>query len=63
MPSGYPYSKLVRREFFDLVCCGMPVSHAAQAVGVSTTRAWKWWRDAGAMKLIAGGVRVVGLTW
>jgi transposase, IS30 family len=55
MPSGYPHSKLVRREFFDLVCCGMPVSRAAQALGVSTTRASIWWRDAGAMKLIAGG--------
>jgi IS30 family transposase len=54
MPSGYPHSKLVRREFFDLVCYGMPVRRAAQALGVSTTRATIWWRDAGAMKLIAG---------
>jgi transposase, IS30 family len=54
MPSGYPHSKLVRREFFDLVCCGTPVRRAAQALGVSTTRASIWWRDAGAMELIAG---------
>ena len=54
MPSGYPHSRLVRREFFDLVCCGAPVRRAAQALGVSTTRASIWWRDAGAMELIAG---------
>jgi transposase, IS30 family len=54
MPSGYPHSKVVRRKFFDLVCGGTPVRRAAQTLGVSTTRATIWWRDAGAMKLIAG---------
>lgn len=55
MPSGYPHSPAVRRELFDRVCRGVPLFVAAQGVGVSTTSAWLWWRDAGAMKLHIGG--------
>ena len=54
MPSGYPHSLAVRRELFDRVCRGVPLFRAAQVMGVSTTRASVWWRDAGAMKLIEG---------
>ncbi|OBA73368.1 integrase [Mycobacterium sp. 1554424.7] len=54
MPSGYPHPLSVRRELFDRVCLGVPLFRAAQDMGVSTTRAWVWWRDAGAMKLIKG---------
>jgi IS30 family transposase len=54
MPSGYPHSLAVRRELFDRVCLGVPLFRAAQDMGVSTTRASVWWRDAGAMKLIKG---------
>ncbi|WP_163761795.1 IS30 family transposase [Mycobacterium paragordonae] len=61
MPSGYPHSKWVRREFFDRVCGGVPVHRAAKAMGVSTTRAWIWWRDAGAMQLVNGGRNACGL--
>jgi transposase, IS30 family len=55
MPSGYPHLPAVRRELFDRICRGAPLFVAAQDVGVSTTRAWIWWRDAGAMKLHIGG--------
>jgi IS30 family transposase len=51
MPSGYPHSRLTRRELFDRVCQGAPLIATAREMGVSTTAAWKWWRDAGAMKL------------
>jgi transposase, IS30 family len=54
MPSGYPHSLAVRRELFDRVCLGVPLVRAAEDMGVSTTRAGVWWRDAGAMKLIKG---------
>ena len=54
MPSGYPHSLAVRRELFDRVCLGVPLFRAAQDMGVSTTSASLWWRDAGAMKLIKG---------
>lgn len=54
MPSGYPHSLAVRRELFDRVCLGVPLFRAARDMGVSTTRAWVWWRDAGAMQLIKG---------
>lgn len=54
MPSGYPHLLAVRRELFDRVCRGVPLFRAAQDMGVSTTRASVWWRDAGAMKLIKG---------
>jgi|SRR6185437_4555677 IS30 family transposase len=55
MPSGYPHSPAVRRGLFDRVCRGAPLFVAAQGMGVSTTSAWLWWRDAGAMKLHLGG--------
>ena len=54
MPSGYPHSKETRRELFDRVCQGAPLIGTAREMGVSTTRAWVWWRDAGAMKLLQG---------
>ena len=54
MPSGYPHPLAVRRELFDRVCLGVPLFRAARNMGVSTTRAAIWWRDAGAMKLIKG---------
>ena len=54
MPSGYPHSKQTRRELFDRVCQGAPLISTAREMGVSTTSAWLWWRDAGAMKLLTG---------
>ena len=54
MPSGYPHSRSVRWKLFDQVCQGVPVWWAARDMGVSTTRASTWWRDAGAMKLVRG---------
>jgi transposase, IS30 family len=54
MPSGYPHSKLTRRLLFDRVCQGTALKRAAREMGVSTTSAWLWWRDAGAMKLLMG---------
>lgn len=54
MPSGYPHSRAVRWRLFDQVCVGVPVWRAAQDMGVSTTAASIWWRNAGAMKLVGG---------
>jgi IS30 family transposase len=54
MPCGYPFPREVRREFFDRVCGGQAVTHAAGDVGVFRNTAWKWWRDAGAMTLRKG---------
>ena len=54
MPCGYPFPREVRREFFDRVCCGQPVTRAARDLGVFRNTAWKWWRDAGAMQLVKG---------
>jgi len=54
MPSGYPFSTAVRREFFDLVCQGMPVIQAERKVGVSLNTGSRWWREAGAMQLRKG---------
>ena len=54
MPSGYPYSRSVRRRLFDQVCMGVPLVAAAQEMGVSTTAAKNWWRQAGAMQLVKG---------
>lgn len=54
MPSGYPHPLLTRRELFDRVCQGTPLRRAAAQMGVSTTAAGLWWRDAGAMKLRMG---------
>ena len=54
MPSGYPFSRSVRREFFDRVCCGEPVTRAARELGVFRNTGWAWWRQAGAMKVVKG---------
>lgn len=54
MPSGYPWSRSVRREFFDLVCRGASLKEAARRTGVSFNAGWEWWRDAGAMTLRMG---------
>ena len=54
MPSGYPHPLATRRELFDRVCRGAPLIRTAREMGVSTTAAWLWWRDAGAMKLRTG---------
>jgi transposase, IS30 family len=54
MPSGYPHSRVTRRELFDRVCQGAALITAAREMGVSTRRASVWWRDAGAMKLLKG---------
>ena len=65
MPSGYPHSKVVRQELFDQVCRGVPLFYAARGMGVSTTRASIWWRNAGAMKLLPsphGGLAEPGNT-
>lgn len=51
MPSGYPFSLATRRELFDRVCQGAPLISTAREMGVSKNAAWKWWHDAGAMKL------------
>jgi IS30 family transposase len=51
MPSGYPFPKSVRRELFDLVCQGVPVHAAERRLGVSIHTGWRWWQEAGAMKL------------
>jgi IS30 family transposase len=40
---------------FDRVCQGAPLIETARQMGVSTTAAWVWWRNAGAMKLLSGG--------
>ena len=54
MPSGYPHPLATRRKLFDRVCQGAPLIRTAREMGVSTTAAWVWWRDAGAMKLLTG---------
>jgi transposase, IS30 family len=54
MPSGYPFARSVRREFFDRVCQGMPVTQAAHELGVFRNTAWAWLRDAGATALRKG---------
>jgi IS30 family transposase len=55
VPSGYPFSRAVRHEFFDQVCRGVSLTKAAEAVGASGDTGWIWWRDAGAMKIQIGG--------
>jgi transposase, IS30 family len=55
VPSGVRVSRSVKREFFDLVCLGVPTTEASVKVGVSRRTGWLWWRDAGAMKLRKGG--------
>lgn len=54
MSSGRACGRGVRREFFDRVCTGSPVKHAARVVGVSHQTGVAWWRDAGAMTLVRG---------
>jgi transposase, IS30 family len=54
VPSGCPFPREVRREFFDRVCCGQAVTQAARDLGVSRNAARNWWRDAGAMTLLEG---------
>jgi len=54
MPSGYSWSRSVRRDFFDLVCSGMSLRRAERQLGVSCQTGWQWWRNAGAMKLRGG---------
>lgn len=54
MPSGYPHPLATRRELFDRVCQGSALISAAREMGVSTTAAGLWWRQAGAMKLLQG---------
>ncbi len=61
MPSGFPVPQVVKREFFDLVCGGMPTTEASLRVGVSRRTGWFWWRHAGAMKLLKGGDGLGGL--
>jgi len=61
VPSGYQFSKAVRREFFDGVCRGVSLTDAARGLGVSRMAATNWWRDAGAMKLRIGGRGCRGL--
>lgn len=54
MPSGFPHPLTTRRELFDRICQGTPLRTAAREMGVSTTAAGLWWRDAGAMRLLTG---------
>lgn len=61
MPSGYPFARSVRWEFFDRVCGWRPVTLAARDLGVFRNTAWKWWIDAGAMRLLNGGRHAAGL--
>ncbi len=55
MPSGYPHPRSTRRELFDRVCQGEPLIPTARQMGVSTTAASMWWREAGAMTIQIGG--------
>lgn len=59
MPSGYPFGMEKRREFFDLICSGTPISRAAKLAGVSETRAFQWWANAGPMTT----TRALGGSW
>lgn len=61
MPRGYPVSRSVKRDFFDLVCRGMATTQASEEVGVSRRTGWFWWRDAGGMKLRSGCGGIGGL--
>lgn len=54
VPSGYPFSRLVRHEFLDQVCQGVALSKAAAGVGASRNTATAWWRDAGGMQIRKG---------
>jgi transposase, IS30 family len=59
VPSGYRWSRSVRREFFDRVCQGASIRQAARALGVHYNAAYWWWRDAGSMALRKGRARGV----
>lgn len=61
MPYGVPFSKSVRREFFDRVCQGSSLKDTAHELGVSYNTGWLWWRDAGAMKLRCNSIGDLGL--
>lgn len=54
MTSGRRFGSEVRREFYDRVCAGAPVKHAAVELGVSFQAGYLWWRKAGAMRLLNG---------
>lgn len=54
MPSGYPFGLQTRRAFFGLICTGTPISRAATQVGVSQTRAFQWWAEAGPVTITRG---------
>jgi IS30 family transposase len=52
MPSGYPFSAVVRRRFIELVCSGVVIDSAAAQMGVSHSGAWLWWRQVTSMSLL-----------
>src|SRR5262245_4244574 len=54
MPTGYRWSRSVRREFFDRVCRGATLRQAARESGVFYNTGWQWWRNAGGMRLLTG---------
>ena len=54
MPTGYRAPRALRRQFFDLVCTGIPVIQAERQLGVSRNVGRQWWRKAGAMRLLNG---------
>lgn len=54
MPRGYPFPLTVKRELFDLVCSGVSVMPASRQVGVSHQIGWRWWSEAGGMRLAKG---------
>ena len=54
MPRGYPFPLMVKRELFDLVCSGVPVMPASRRIGVSHQIGWRWWSQAGGMRLTKG---------
>jgi transposase, IS30 family len=55
------YSREMRREFLDRVCLGESLREAGRQVGVSIQTGWKWWHDAGSMKLRSGTGSDTGL--
>ena len=54
MPSGFPFGLETRRAFFDLICTGTPIRRAATQTGVSQTRAFQWWAQAGPVMVTRG---------
>lgn len=55
------YPQSVRDEFVDLVCRGLATRTAGRSVGSSGSRdtPWRWWRDAGGVKLSNGRAHAV----